>query len=82
MTFKEQMESQSAKRYKDHSVPDTAAFISGSHAALTSDLVKGLVEKLENLITAVEFEAIGYKMPTTIIEARAALTNYKQEVKQ
>ena len=78
MNFKEQMQ-EKAEQYDLESYPD---FLAGIDAALTSDLVKGLVEALENLIVAVEFEAIGYKMPITIIEARTALTNYKQEVKQ
>ena len=86
MTFKEQMQQwalEYSKEKRNYIFPETAicaACIRSSQAALTSDLVKGLVEALEEAgVDIMIHNSENYILIDTI---RAALTNYKQEVKQ
>ena len=99
MTFKEQMQ-EKAETY----ISENAGILSQqlviqdtwdkcSQAALSSDLVKGLVEYNERLINIItEYDIVGLvrdvdnevgdDLLAYTTDSRAALTNYKQEVKQ
>lgn len=99
MNFKEQMQEKAeiayrATVYADRKVMWHRASESASQAALTSDLVKGLVDALENLLThnadllrTVKNHGAFVNTWLNGIEAahhdaKKILTNYKQEVKQ
>ena len=85
-----------SKEKRNYIFPEAAicaACIRSSQAALTSDLVKGLVEYNERLINIItEYDIIGLvrdvdnevgdDLLAYTTDSRAALTNYKQEVKQ
>jgi len=89
MTFKEQMQEKAREKYPvlgDAPEGNPQWFIAnarnsytdGADAALSSDLVKGLVEALENIMDDPQFDNFCLKCKRM---GKAALTNYKQEVK-
>lgn len=101
MTFKEQMQEKANDLYHSdqNDIKDILrrsyriSFDKGSEAALSSDLVKGLVEYNERLINIItEYDIIGLvrdidnevgdDLLAYTTDSRTALTNYKQEVKQ